>query len=100
MKYNLPSNQSEILPNLLGLTDTYEIGLSEFEGFLKAEILLTEKLSSRTNFSVAYIKRLHKTALQHLYLFAGKYWDVNMSKGGFPFPAAKFLSKNMDEFQK
>ena len=100
MKYNVPNNESEVLPNLLGLTTANEIGLSEFEGFLKAEILFTEKLSPRTNFSVAYIKRLHKTALQHLYGFAGKYRDVNMSKGGFPFAAAKFLPQTMHEFEK
>ena len=100
MKYNVPNNQSEILPNLLGLTTANEIGLSEFEGFLKAEILFTENLSSRTKFSVSYLKRLHKTALQHLYAFAGKYRDVNMSKAGFTFPAAKFLSQSMGGFEK
>ena len=98
MKYNIPNSESEILPNLPGLTAANEIALSEFEGFLRAEILFTEKLSLRTKFSVSYIKKLHKTALQHLYSFAGKYRDVNMSKAGFPFPAAKFLAKSMDEF--
>ena len=99
MKYNVPNNESEILPNLLGLKTTEDIGLSEFEGFLKAEILFTENLSSRTKFSVKYIKDLHKTALKHLYSFAGKYRDVNMSKAGFPFPAAKFLSNSMVVFE-
>ena len=99
MKYNVPNNESEILPNLLRLTSVEEIGSSEFEGFLQAEILFTEKLTARTKFSITYIKQLHKAALQHLYAFAGKYRDVNMSKGGFPFPAAKFLAGSMDEFQ-
>jgi len=99
MKYNVPNNESEILPNRLGLKTAEDIGISEFEGFLKAEILYTEKLSSRTKFSITYIKELHKTALQHLYSFAGKYRDVNMSKAGFPFPAAKFLPNSMDDFQ-
>lgn len=100
MKYNVPDNESEILPNRLGLTSVNELGLSEFEGFLEAEILFTEKLSPHTKFSVRYIKLLHKTALQHLYTFAGKYRDVNMSKAGFPFPAAKFLPESMNEFEK
>ena len=99
MKYKIPHNESEILPNLIGLTTTEDIGLSEFEGFLKAEIVFTEKLSPRTKFSIKYIKELHKTALKHLYSFAGKCRDVNMSKAGFPFPAAKFLANSMDEFQ-
>ena len=42
MKYDLPDSQDEILPNLLDLKSVEEISLSEFEGFLKAEILLTE----------------------------------------------------------
>lgn len=99
MKYQLPGNQSEILPNILGLKTIEEIGLSEFEGFLKAEIVFTEKLSSRTTFSISYIQKLHKIALGHLYTFAGNYRDVNLSKGGFPFASAKFLKDTMQLFQ-
>ena len=98
MKYDLPDSQDEILPNLLDLKSVEEIGLSEFEGFLKAEILLTENLTHSTKFTVEYILDLHKIALQHLYPFAGKLRTVNMSKGGFTFPAARFLSDSMSEF--
>lgn len=98
MKYNTPNNQNEILPNLLNLGTEEGISLSEFEGFLKAEIMLTEKLSSRTKFDVTYILKIHKMALGHLYSFAGKYRDVNMSKGGFPFAAARFLPQTMETF--
>jgi cell filamentation protein len=38
-------------------------------------------------------------ALSHLYQFAGKYRDVNISKGGFPFAAAKFLPFTMQVFE-
>lgn len=100
MKYETPNNQSEVLPNLLDLKTFDEIALSEFEGFLKAEIILTEKLSSRTKFDAAYILKIHKLALSHLYSFAGKYRDVNLSKGGFPFAAAKFLPQTMENFNK
>ena len=98
MKYEIPKSQSEILPNLLGLTNAEDIALSEFEGFLKAEIVLTEKLSSRTKFDVAYILKIHKLSLGHLYSFAGKYRDVNLSKGGFTFAAARFLPETMATF--
>ncbi len=100
MKYQTPNNQSEILPNLLGLKSVEDIALSEFEGFLKAEIMLTEKLSSRTKFDVSYILKIHKLSLGHLYSFAGKYRDVNLSKGGFPFAAAKFLNETMNTFNE
>ena len=99
MKYDSPNNQAEILPNLLGLKTVEEIGLSEFEGFLKAEIELTEKLTTRTKFTATYILKIHKLALGHLYSFAGKYRDVNISKGGFPFAAARFLPESMKSFE-
>jgi len=100
MKYTSPDSQNEALPNLLGLESTEEISKSEFEGFLKAEILLTESLTRQTKFTVDYILDLHKLALSHLYSFAGKFRDVNLSKGGFPFAAARFLPESMATFQK
>lgn len=99
MKYDSPINQSEILPNLLGLQSVKEIGISEFEGFLKAEIQLTESLTAKTKFNVSYILKIHKLSLGHLYAFAGKYRDVNISKAGFTFPASRFLPETMTAFE-
>jgi cell filamentation protein len=99
MKYSSPDSQGDILPNLLGLTSLKEVNESEFEGFLKAEIYFTEHLNSRTKFNKTYILNIHKMALGHLYSFAGKLRDVNLSKGGFPFAAAKFLPETMSAFE-
>lgn len=98
MKYELPKNQDEILPNLLNLSTIEEIGLSEFEGFLQAEIFLTEKLTPSTKFNLEYVLNIHQIALQHLYSFAGNLRTVNISKGGFVFPAARYLANSMNEF--
>ncbi len=100
MKYDLPQHQDEVLPNLLGLKSIEEIGLAEFEGFLKAEIMLTETLSTKTKFKIQYILKIHKLSLGHLYSFAGKFRDVNLSKGGFPFAAARFLPETMRTFDE
>ena len=91
MKYELPDSQKEVLPNLLGIVSVEALGVSEFEGFLKAEIVYTERLTDRTKFSVEYILQLHKLALGHLYSFAGDLRSVNMSKAGFVFAAARYL---------
>jgi cell filamentation protein len=99
-RYVSSPGESELLPNLLNLSDPEDIEKSEFEGFLLAELTLTEELSTRTKFNLKYIKRIHKLSLGHLYSFAGKYRTVNMSKGGFLFPAAEFLAQNMDAFEK
>lgn len=98
-KYSFGSSEREILPNILGLKDPEEIDKAEFEGFLFAEISLSDELSKNTKFDVEYIKNIHFQALHHLYGFAGKYRNVNMSKGGFTFPAAQFLPSSMNSFQ-
>ena len=98
-KYVSSPEEGELFPNLLNLSSRDEIDKAEFEGFLLAELSLTEELNSRTKFNIKYIKRIHKLSLGHLYSFAGKYRTVNMSKGGFLFPAAKFISQNMDNFE-
>jgi len=60
IKYKSLDSQGEILPNLLRLKTEKETGGSEFEGFLRAEIYFTEKLSPKTKFNVKYILSLHK----------------------------------------
>jgi cell filamentation protein len=99
MKYDAPGNEDEVLPNLLGLSDRRAIELAEAEGFFRAELVLYGELNDDTVFDVAYIKRLHRLALERVYEFAGKFRGVNISKGGFTFPAAKFLDASMQDFE-
>ena len=98
MKYEHPGNEGEVLPNLLGLTAQRAIELAELEGFIRAEVVFFDELNDDTVFDAGYILRMHRTALDHLYAFAGKLREVNLSKGGFSFPAAKFLEATMREF--
>lgn len=99
-KYVTNQEENQLLPNLQGLTDPEQIAEAEFEGFLMAEILFTERLTATTRFNCKYICDIHKTALKELYSFAGKYRTVNMSKGGFLFPAALFIPQNMQLFEE
>ena len=99
-KYRASDSESEILPNLLGLTDRLAIGLAEYEGFLRADIMLTEALKPTTKFTLKYLLEAHRLALGHLYAFAGRYREVNISKGGFAFPAARFLVASMQQFEQ
>ena len=101
-KYSTSKHESEgdILPNKLGLSTIHEIEKAEMEGFYVAYKLLFDELNSRTKFNLKYILKIHKTALGHLYTFAGKPRTVNMSKGGFLFPPTKFLNETLAEFEK
>ena len=99
-RYTTNEEESQCLPNLKGLTDAAEIAEAEFEGFLMAEIMLTEQLTTTTRFDCKYIRQIHKLALGELYAFAGKYRTVNMSKGGFLFPSAFFIPQSMEMFEQ
>lgn len=101
-RYNVPKNESEdpTLTNKLGITDIVLLGKEEAKGFAKAETILIEELSNQTVFDTAYICRIHSLAFEELYKFAGRLRTVNMSKDGFPFPAAHILHQSMAIFQQ
>ena len=99
-KYTTNEEESQCLPNRLGLTRPGEIAEAEFEGFLLAEIMLTETLTTATRFDCQYIRNIHKLALKELYTFAGRYRTVNMSKGGFLFPSALFIPHSKQIFEE
>lgn len=41
-----------------------------------------------------------QTCISRLYSFAGKYRTVNISKGGFVFPAALYIPQSMQSLEK
>lgn len=101
-RYDVPGNssQQDVLPNLLGINSIDMIHKVEFEGFLRAQYQLLEELTTHTCFNFDYIQRIHQLSLQKVYGFAGQLRQVNMTKGGFLFPTAKFLPKICHDFDK
>jgi cell filamentation protein len=100
MKYHTPKSEDEILPNKFGLKDPVKIAEEEYRGFLRAEIKFESELDNISQFNWELNRSIHKTAFNHLYEFAGELRQVNLSKGGFMFPAAKFLPSAVEEFEK
>ena len=49
-RYTTNEEEKQLYPNLRGLTSPEEIAEAEFEGFLLAEIMLTEQLTCATHF--------------------------------------------------
>ncbi len=101
-RYDVPGNsgQHDVLPNLMGITSVATIHKVEFEGFLRAQYVLLEELTVHTKFSFEYIQRIHELSLHNVYGFAGQLRQVNMTKGGFLFPTAKFLPKICHDFEE
>lgn len=93
MKYDSPKSEGEILPNKLGLTDPLQVQREEYRGFLRAELKYESEIERINHFNWDLISSIHQTSLSHLYEFAGKLRQVNISKTGFLFPAAQHLDK-------
>ena len=100
MKYAAADAEHEALPNLLGLTSLAAVQAAETEGFLLAEQALLDTLRVDEVFDANYIRRIHRLALDRVYSFAGHYRTVNLSKGGFTFPAAQFLGQSMEQLEQ
>lgn len=67
---------------------------------MRSEIKYETELDNISQINWALISSIHKTAFSHLYKFAGELRQVNLSKGGFMFPAAKFLPSAIKRFEK
>jgi cell filamentation protein len=99
MKYKIPYDQGEFYPSKQGWLDPIKIASAEYDGFLKCELIMTSELCCETQFDIGYIQKIHLIALGDIYDFAGKWRDVNLSKGGFVFASAKFLPQTMQKFE-
>lgn len=87
---------SSVLKNKLGITDPQKAAEEETIGFIRAQVIFTEKLSKNTRFNEKYIQGIHKTSLSHIYPFAGIYRNVNLSKAGHHFLPCAFIARGMN----
>ena len=93
-------SRGRVLRNLLGISGKRvmdEVEAREQKRALK-EILSVYSLHHR--FKALDICRMHKIWLGVIYQWAGRYRQVNLSKGAFPFAAAGRIPDLMDGFEK
>jgi cell filamentation protein len=86
---------SSVLKNKLGITNPQKAAEEETIGFIQAQVVFSEKLTKNTMFNSSYIQAIHRTALIHLYTFAGIYRNVNLSKSGHHFLPFNFIHSGM-----
>jgi hypothetical protein len=70
----------------------------------EALLAVTERLIDETRvdqrFTAEDIRRMHRLWLGEIYVWAGEYRQVNVSKGGFMFAAAAQVPRLMDQFER
>jgi cell filamentation protein len=95
-----PGSRGRVLRNLMGITrkrDMDEVEAREQKRALK-EILSIYTFDHRfTAFDTCH---MHHKWLGRIYEWAGRYRQVNLSKGSFPFAAAARIPDLMDTFEK
>ena len=95
-----PGSRGRVLKNKLGITSAREIAKREKEAQLRALEKLVDFYQSDHRFTAGDICYIHKTWLNDIYEWAGRYRQVKMDKDGFPFAYPEQIPKLMTEFEK
>jgi len=93
-----PCSHREVLKNILGIKSKRAIDQKEAEALLKAERWNINYFTKTHRFTEKDIRKIHQVFLGKIYPWAGNYRNVNLTKGVFPFAAAKEIPRLMTEF--
>ncbi len=95
-----PGSHGHVLRNKLGIKRKREMDEAESVALKEAIDMLLGMYDENHRFTVEDIRKMHKTWLGRIYEWAGEYRQVNISKGKFPFAAARQIPLLMEEFEK
>jgi cell filamentation protein len=95
-----PSSRGRVLKNLLGIKKKREMDIAEAREQLRAMAELVRIYDRNHRFTADDVCYIHKIWLDSIYDWAGKYRQLNISKAGFFFAAARQVPKLMASFEK
>lgn len=95
-----PGSRGRVLKNKLGITGKRAMDEVEAHEQLRALNKFLTLYDGNHRFTAADICQMHKTWLGNIYDWAGKYRQVNISKGGFSFAMARQVPALMDKFEQ
>lgn len=94
-----PGSRGRVLRNQLGIRSAREMAARESSALLAAAERLAKETREDQRFTAEDIRRMHRTWLGEIYPWAGEYRQVNVSKGGLPFAAAREVPRLMESFE-
>jgi cell filamentation protein len=95
-----PGSRGRVLRNLLGIRSKREMDRVERIALADAMEQFTRTFERERRFRSDDIRQIHATWLGDIYPWAGRYRQVNLSKGGFPFAAAAQVPRLMAELEE
>jgi cell filamentation protein len=94
-----PHSRKRVLRNRQGITLKSEMDQLEYEALIQVQGIYLETIEQETRFTADLIRTMHRDWLGALYSWAGNYRTVEMAKGGFSWPPAYLVDRNMLEFE-
>ena len=95
-----PGSDGQVLKNRLGIVAKQDMDEAEARALERAMDELVRMYDENHRFTAIDICELHKIWLGEIYEWAGKYRQVNVNKGDFPFAAAGRVPALMAEFER
>lgn len=95
-----PGSHKLVLKNLLHITRKRDLDNIETIAYDNITIKALTLFGKHHRFTEKDICKIHKLWLNKIYVWAGEYRNVNISKGGFQFASAHLLPKLMQDFEK
>ncbi len=95
-----PGSRGRVLKNLRGITHKREMDIEEAREQLRAMADLVRLYDKSHRFTAADLCEMHRIWLGGIYVWAGRYRQVNISKAGFLFAAAGQIPNLMVSFEK
>lgn len=95
-----PGSGKRVLKNLLKIKRKREMDALEAVEQLRALDEIARQFGEDHVFTAGDICQIHKIWLCHIYSWAGTYRQVNITKNGFSFAAARYIPALMEDFEK
>jgi cell filamentation protein len=95
-----PDSGGTVLKNRLGITSLAEMQQAETMALLRTTEAMADSFDQDHRFTAQDLCAMHRHWLGGIYSWAGKYRNVMMSKGGFPFASPAFIPQLMTAFEK
>ncbi|HBS52257.1 MAG TPA: cell filamentation protein Fic, partial [Coxiellaceae bacterium] len=95
-----PGSNEQVLKNHLSIQSKDIMDQVEARELKRAELEIIDMFDEHHQFTSQDICHMHAVWLENIYLFAGHYRSVNMSKEGFPFAGANYISGCMRTFER
>ncbi len=93
-------SEGRVLRNLLKIKSKREMDRREAQEQLRTFEDVSRLFAENHRFTAEDICQIHKIWLGSIYPWAGKYREVNISKGGFSFTAAQQVPVLIEDFEK